>query len=170
MMTRYETNQNRKNLLNYIKGNMDRDGYLVFKCREYAKEHGIQQQNVVRMVKYFEDQNLIEYESMRRDGYLIHYLDIDEPSKKSSNEVEVKVSELPHRKCPKCGFEAPNHYAKFCWSCGASLLSEKEVLRDEFRLAIGKIYRLSTDSKAVNEIMQTMIKVEKFIFSEEKGD
>lgn len=161
----YEIGQRRKALLNYIRSNMDGDGYLNLKSSVCGPDTGLDKMTISRYLKYFADKGLIEYESMRKDGYLIHYLNIDVDTKKSPTEVSVSIKK-PARKCPKCGLAAPNSFARFCWSCGANLLSEKEALREEFHAAINKMFRLTDDTRAVSEIMKTLVKVEKLAFEE----
>lgn len=164
-LSNYEVGQRRKTLLNYIRSNMDGDGYLTLKSSVCSPVTGLDKSTINRYLKYFADEGLIEFESMRKDGYLVHYLNIDVDTKKSATEIAVSIKKPP-RKCTKCGAEASNQFARFCWACGANLLSEKEALREEFHAAINKMFRLTDDTKAVSEIMKTLVKVEKLAFEE----
>lgn len=83
------------------------------------------------------------------------------------NPIVIQVKdERPLRKCNKCGTFGPNPNARFCWKCGASLLSDRELLKEAFDRVFPKIAKLSTDSAEMNEIMTVIGKVGKMAFEE----
>ena len=163
----YEVHNRRKAFMDYIINNIDDADYLSLRCSLVRSKLGLDSQTVRRYLEYFSDKGLLEYTHLQKGVWLVHYNGNTQPA--SDNLVYVPVSK-PRRVCPKCKVEATNDGAKFCWKCGASLLSEKERLKEEFRSALGSLHRFIDNTKDREKIMDVMIRVDKFAFGEEKGE
>ena len=164
-----ETDRTRSIVLSYIKENVDDDGYLKMSATALSLDRGISAVGIKTALKNLADDGKVEYTATNdvpdqngrnNRGFLIHLVSNVKPLI-----VPVKV-ETPMRKCPKCGTEAPAVGARFCWKCGASLLSDRELLKEAFDRVFPKIARLSTDSAEMNEIMTVIGKVGKLAFEE----
>lgn len=157
----------RQAFMSYITENMDEAGYLNLRCSLVCPKLGVDSQTVRRYLEHFSNTGRIEYTHLQKGAWLVHYNGKVQQS--SENAVYIPIAK-PRRICPKCKVEAANEGAKFCWKCGASLLSEKERLRDEFRNALGSLHRFIDNAKDREKIMDVMARVDKFAFGEEKGE
>lgn len=163
----YEVYNRRKAFMDYIIENIDDAEYLNLRCSLVCPRLGIDTQTVRRYLEHFAKEGLLEYTHLQKGVWLVHYNGKMQQS--SENAVYIPVKK-PLRVCPKCKVEATNEGAKFCWKCGASLLSEKERLRDEFRNTLGSLHRFIDNAKDREKIMDVMTRVDKFAFGEEKGE
>lgn len=130
------------------------DAWFPFNASEFALDRGVSRETIQQSVKRLASDGKLEYEGKPGWGYMVHLTEIPE-------EPEEK---LPLRTCAKCGTEAPDPEARFCWKCGASLLSDRELLKEAFDRVFPKIAKLSTDSVEMNEIMTVIGKVGKMAF------
>lgn len=156
-------------VLSFIKENVDEDGYLKMSASALSLDRGIPAWSIRTALKNLADDGKVEVaetndvtdaNGRNNRGMLVHLVSNTQPLV-----VPVKV-ETPVRKCGKCGTDAPAVGARFCWKCGASLLSEKELLKEAFDRVFPKIARALTDSDA-NEIMTVIGKVGQLAFKEE---
>lgn len=157
--TKINNTMRRQNILmDYLREQADgRHNWFGFSATAYALDRGENHVTIMTDLRKFEQEGKIEVEARQGSGTLIRFPEIKEP------EVEVK---LPVRVCAKCGTEAPDPEARFCWKCGASLLSDRELLKEAFDRVFPKIAKLSTDSAEMNEIMTVIGKVGKMAFEE----
>lgn len=146
-------------VLQYLKDNSDCDGYSKISCQAFALDRGIPYYTVRAAIEKLSDEGKIEY-ARTGNGFIVRMIDIPNPLV-----IQVK-DERPLRKCDKCGTFGPNPNARFCWKCGASLLSDRELLKEAFDRVFPKIAKLSTDSAEMNEIMTVIGKVGKMAFEE----
>lgn len=147
-----DTKAERSILLEHLKKHGD--GWFAFNASHYASDFGADPSTIQKYLKQFVDSNIIEVESNlgRGGGYKIRF-------------TEQKEAKL--RKCRKCGTMAANENARFCWKCGETLLSEKELLKEEFNMTLGRICRFINDSRELQRITDTLDKVGKLAFKEE---
>lgn len=162
-----EVFEKRTSFVEYIKSRVDPDGYMTLRTSAVATDLGLDSMCVQRYLKYFAGSGKVEFEREQKGVYIVKYNGNTQPA--SDALVYVPLGK-DFRKCPKCGAEACNTESRFCWKCGSSLLSEKELLKAEFNNILGYICRVVTNSKDVNKIMATMTKVQKFAFGDEKGE
>lgn len=157
--TKINNTMRRQNILmDYLREQADgRHNWFGFSATAYALDRGENHVTIMTDLRKFEQEGKIEVEARQGSGTLIRFPETKEP------EVEVK---LPVRVCTKCGKEAPDPEARFCWKCGASLLSDRELLKEAFDRVFPKIAKLSTDSVEMNEIMTVIGKVGKMAFEE----
>ena len=158
-------------VLSFIKENVDEDGYLKMSASALSLDRGIPTWSIRTALKNLADDGKVEVaetndvtDSNGRNnrGMLVHLVRDTQPLV-----VPVKV-EAPVRKCSKCGTDAPAVGARFCWKCGASLLSDRELLKEAFDRVFPKIAKLTTDSAEGNEIMTVIGNVAKMAFEKEE--
>jgi len=164
-----QTDLTRNIVLSYIRENVDEDGYTKMNISSVSMDRGISYSSVKNALKslavdgkieYTNTDDVIDQSGRVNRGFLVHLIGNVQPLI-----VPVKV-ETPVRKCEKCGTDAPAVGARFCWKCGASLLTEKELLKEAFDRVFPKIAKLGTDSTEMNEIMTVIGKVANMAFKE----
>lgn len=161
--------EKRQKLMDYIRQQADESGYAIVTTHQVQRDCGLDSETLSRYLDHFSTAGAIEY---AREGYGKYLVRIESPNTEpSENAIEVQITPVKKlRVCPKCKTQAPDQTAQFCYKCGASLLSEKELLRKEFHNALGYICRIIKSSVDVNKIMSVMTKVDKFAFAEEGED
>lgn len=164
-----QTDHTRNIVLSYIRENVDEDGYTKMNISSVSMDRGISYSSVKNALKslavdgkieYTNTDDVIDQSGRVNRGFLVHLIGNVQPLI-----VPVKV-EAPVRKCEKCGTDAPAVGARFCWKCGASLLTEKELLKEAYDRVLPKIAKLGTDSTEMNEIMTIIGKVANMAFKE----
>ena len=142
-------------LMDYLRQEAhDGHDWFGFSANAYALDRGECHGTIRTDIMKLADEGKIEFTSKPGSGFFIR---IPEPKEPEPQPVIV-------RKCAKCGSDAPNPEARFCWKCGASLLSDRELLKEAFDRVFPKIAKLSTDSAEMNEIMTVIGKVGKLAF------
>ena len=162
-----EVFEKRTSFIEYIKSRVEPDGYMALRASAVKLDLGLDSMCVKRYLTHFAETGVIEFMRERKGVYIVKYNGNTQPA--SDNFVYIPLGNKL-RKCPKCGELACNAESKFCWKCGSSLLSEKEILKAEFNNTLGYICRLINNPSDVNKIMATMTKVQKFAFGDEKGE
>lgn len=155
-------------VLSFIKENVDEDGYLKMSASALSLDRGIPAWSIRTALKNLADEGRVEFTETndvtdsngRNNRGLIVRLVTTTPMV-----VPVK-EERPIRVCEKCGAVGANADARFCWKCGASLLTEKELLKEAYDRVLPKIAKLGTDSTEMNEIMTVIGKVANMAFKE----
>lgn len=164
-----QTDHTRNIVLSYIRENVDEDGYTKMNISSVSMDRGISYSSVKNALKslavdgkieYTNTDDVIDQNGRANRGFLVHLIGNVQPLI-----VPVKV-EATVRKCEKCGTDAPAVGARFCWKCGASLLTEKELLKEAYDRVLPKIAKLGTDSTEMNEIMTIIGKVANMAFKE----
>ena len=156
-------------VLAFIKENADEDGYMKMSASSLSLDRGIPTWSIRTALKNLADNGKVEIaetndvtDSSGRNnrGFLVRLI--------TSQPMVIPVKEeTPVRKCSVCGTEAPALGARYCWKCGASLLSDRELLKEAFDRVFPKIAKLSTDSAEMNEIMTVIGKVASIAFDKE---
>lgn len=145
--------------------------WFPFNASNFAKDMGVHPTTVQRHIHLLISDGLIEvrHPHGKRGGYEIRCLnDGERHTEDSERHVKVQVT-APVRVCRYCKTEAANEKARFCWKCGKTLLTEKELLKEEFNMTLGRICRFINDSAECNRIMETLDKVGKIAFTEEQA-
>lgn len=158
-LSKEEGKRIRNIVLQFIKDTADVDGYTKVNCQALALDRGIPSSSVRLAVDKLSEEGKVEF-ARTSNGLLVRLVDIPNPLV-----VSVK-EERPIRKSEKCGAVGANADARFCWKCGASLLTEKELLKEAYDRVLPKIAKLGTDSTEMNEIMTVIGKVANIAFKE----
>lgn len=128
--------------------------WFAFSANSYALDRGECRVTIANDMRKLAEDGKVELNVQNGSRFFVR---IPEPK-------EAPVETIPLRVCAKCGTEAPDPEARFCWKCGASLLSDRELLKEAFDRVFPKIAKLSTDSVEMNEIMTVIGKVGKIAF------
>ena len=158
----------REDLMAYFKDNADENGYLDFNASAFARDYGIDSSTIHRIMKTFGQKKMIEYV---RNGYGTIVKVCDGYMKKKPVEIApikpvdpVKAPKL--RVCRKCGSVAHNDESRFCWLCGDSLFTAKELLKERCERHIPKMARAINDQSICNESLYLFGELMRFAFDE----
>ena len=155
------------NLLRILKEGADQYGEVEVKKQDIALEYGISTSAISKSMERLKEKNYIDYEFTNRGragSYFKVWL-VDQ------NKVEVKdeepvIEEPKLRVCKCCGKKALSEEARFCWHCGATLLTEQEQLSEQLNALMPKVARSITDAAVSNELFQIIAKLRKLAFGE----
>ena len=148
----------------YLKTNADDEGYLIFNGASFALDRGVDSATIQRCVRKLAEDGKIEYTRAPADGVhtnngsLIRLL-------RNERKPESQVSVL--RKCPKCGELAHDIRSRFCYRCGTSLLTEKELLKERCNNFLPRLFRAIPDASVGNEATELIHKLMEIAFKEE---
>ena len=155
------------NLLRILKEKADQYGEVEMRKQDIALEYGISNSAITKSMDRLKEKGYIDFEFTNRGRagsyYRVWLVD--------QNKVEVKdeepVMEEPKlRVCKCCGSKALNENARFCWNCGATLLTEQEQLSEQLNALMPKVARSITDAAVSNELFQIIAKLRKLAFGE----
>ena len=155
------------NLLRILKEKADQFGEAEVKKQDIALEYGISNAAITKSMDRLKEKGYIDFEFTNRGRagsyYRVWLVD--------QNKVEIKdeepVMEEPKlRVCKCCGSKALNENARFCWNCGATLLTEQEQLSEQLNALMPKVARSITDAAVSNELFQIIAKLRKLAFVE----
>ena len=169
------------NLLRILKEKADQYGELKVRKQDIMLEYGLSYRSVTESMNRLKEKGYIDFErnNMGRSGsdFSVWLGDSRkqheaqeqaQSEQKSGEKAEAPVIPMLGRTCKHCMTVAPYAEAEFCWKCGASLLTEKELLRREYQDMIQKASREFSDARLCNQFMATMGRVAKLAFEEEK--
>ena len=139
-------------LLQHLRSNADNNGYVTFNGSAFALDHGISPETTARLMRNLQDAGRLEYTRAGSAGSLVRLI----------------PKEPEPRKCPKCGEAAHDTESRFCHRCGASLLTEKEQLKDRLDRLVPRLYRSINDSSVANEAMELIGTLKKIVFKEDE--
>lgn len=154
----------RRSVWEHLKASADDEGYLVFSSARFALDRGVSSSTVQRCIRKLAEDKKIEYTRAPADGVsknagsLIRILQADK-------NPEAKAGAL--RKCPKCGETAHDIRSRFCYRCGTSLLTEKELLKERCGRFLPTLFRSITDQATANEAAELFHKLIELAFKEE---
>ena len=155
------------NLLRILKEKADQFGEAEVKKQDIALEYGISNAAITKSMERLKEKSYIDFEFTNRGRagsyYRVWLVD--------QNKVEVKdeepvIEEPKLRVCKCCGSKALNESARFCWNCGATLLTEQEQLSEQLNALMPKVARSITDAAVSNELFQIIAKLRKLAFGE----
>ena len=155
------------NLLRILKEKADQFGEAEVKKQDIALEYGISNAAITKSMDRLKEKGYIDFEFTNRGRagsyYRVWLVD--------QNKVEVKdeepVMEEPKlRVCKCCGSKALNENARFCWNCGATLLTEQEQLSEQLNALMPKVARSITDASVSNDLFQVIAKLRKLALGE----
>lgn len=158
------------NLLRILKEKADQFGEAEVKKQDIALEYGISNAAITKSMDRLKEKGYIDFEFSNRGRagsyYRVWLID--------QNKVEPKEDEAPVevdpvaklRICKCCGSKALNENARFCWNCGATLLTEQEQLSEQLNALMPKVARSITDAAVSNELFQIIAKLRKLAFGE----
>lgn len=141
-------------LLQHLRGLADNDGYVTFSARAFAIDRGVSYTTIQNVINRLYGQGKLEYTNMGKKGTLVHLLKSEQPN------VDL-------RKCPKCGETAHDANSRFCYRCGASLLTEKEQLKYRLDRLLPRLYREIKDPTVANESMELIGTLKNIVFEED---
>lgn len=155
------------NLLRILKEKADQYGEAEVKKQDIALEYGISNAAITKSMERLKEKGYIDFEFTNRGragSYFKVWL-VDQ------NKVEVKdeepVMEEPKmRVCKCCGKKALSEEARFCWNCGATLLTEQEQLSEQLDSLLPRVARSITDASVSNDLFQVIGKLRKLALGE----
>lgn len=154
------------NLLRILKEKADQFGEAEVKKQDIALEYGISNSAITKSMDRLKEKGYIDFEFTNRGRagsyYRVWLID--------QNKVEVSdapVDEQKLRVCKCCGSKALNENARFCWHCGATLMTEQEQLKEQLDSLLPRVARSMTDASVSNELFQMIAKLRKLAFKEE---
>lgn len=160
-----KSNAVRHAVWDYLKKNADEEGYLVFNSASFALDRGVDSTTIQRCVRKIAEDGKIEYTRAPADGVhtnsglLIRLL-----QNERKPEEQATISAL--RKCPKCGELAHDIRSRFCYRCGTSLLTEKELLKERCNNFLPRLFRAIPDASVGNEATELIHKLMEIAFKE----
>ena len=156
-----ETEATRRAVWEYLKQNADDDGYIEFNSSAFALDRGCDPVTIQRVVHWLSDQGKVECTksvntNTGRNCLLVHI-------------VEDRLKEIGNilRKCPKCGELAHDTRSRFCYRCGTSLLTEKEILKERCNNFLPRLFRNIADTATGNEAAELFHKLMELAFKED---
>lgn len=154
------------NLLRILKEKADQYGEVEMRKQDIALEYGISNAAITKSMDRLKEKGYIDFEFTNRGRagsyYRVWLID--------QNKVEVSdapVDEQKLRVCKCCGSKALNENARFCWHCGATLMTEQEQLKEQLDSLLPRVARSMTDASVSNELFQMIAKLRKLAFKEE---
>lgn len=155
------------NLLRILKEGADQYGEVEVKKQDIALEYGISTSAISKSMERLKEKGYIDFEFTNRGragSYFKVWL-VDQ------NKAEVKdeepVIEGPKlRVCKCCGKKALSEEARFCWHCGATLLTEQEQLSEQLDSLLPRVARSITDASVSNDLFQVIAKLRKLALGE----
>ena len=157
------------NLLRIFREKAGQADTVTIRKNEIMLEYGLSYKSITGGMERLKEKGYIDFSRNNggcKGSSFTVTLNREEPTEEPTA-TEETVAPEPGRRCVFCGTIAPNKDARWCWKCGKSLLSEKELLKEAFETAVVKIARAMTDSHDSNDVMQTLGKVKKMAFEEE---
>jgi DNA-binding MarR family transcriptional regulator len=155
------------NLLRILKEKADQYGEAEVKKQDIALEYGISPTAIGKSMDRLKEKGYIDFGFINRGraGSYFRVWLVDQ------NKVEAKdedpVEEEPKlRVCKCCGRKALTDEARFCWNCGATLLTEQEQLSEQLNALMPKVARSMMDASVSNELFQVIGKLRKLAFGE----
>lgn len=155
------------NLLRILKEKADQFGEAEVKKQDIALEYGISPTAIGKSMDRLKEKGYIDFGFINRGraGSFYRVCMVDQ------NKVEVKedepVEEEPKlRVCKCCGRKALTDEARFCWNCGATLLTEQEQLSEQLNALMPKVARSMMDASVSNELFQVIGKLRKLALGE----
>lgn len=129
---------------------------------------GISRTTACAVMKALAERGCIKYNATKGQGTIVSVIHAPRFRKKENENDDTENIRYspPKPKCPYCGSVAPSATARFCWKCGKKMLTEKELLHEEWTSCLARIARNIMDSSETNKIIETLTKVEKAYFTE----
>lgn len=155
------------NLLRILKEGADQYGEVEVKKQDIALEYGISTSAISKSMERLKEKGYIDFEFTNRGragSYFKVWL-VDQNKAEDKNEEPV-IEEPKLRVCKCCGSKALNEEARFCWHCGATLLTEQEQLKEQLDSLLPKVARSLTDASVSNELFQMIAKLRKLALGE----
>lgn len=156
------------NLLRILKEKADQFGEAEVKKQDIALEYGISNAAITKSMDRLKEKGYIDFEFSNRGRagsfYRVWLVDLN---KVEAKDEEPFIEEPKLRVCKCCGSKALNENARFCWNCGATLLTEQEQLSEQLNALMPKVARSITDAAVSNELFQIIAKLRKLAFKEE---
>ena len=156
------------NLLRILKEKADQYGEAEVKKQDIALEYGISNAAITKSMDRLKEKGYIDFEFSNRGraGSFYRVWLVDQ-NKVEAKDEEPVIEEPKLRVCKCCGSKALNENARFCWNCGATLLTEQEQLSEQLNALMPKVARSITDAAVSNELFQIIAKLRKLAFKEE---
>ena len=155
------------NLLRILKEKADQYGEAEVKKQDIALEYGISNAAITKSMDRLKEKGYIDFEFSNRGraGSFYRVWLVDQ-NKVEAKDEEPVIEEPKLRVCKCCGSKALNENARFCWNCGATLLTEQEQLSEQLNALMPKVARSITDAAVSNELFQIIAKLRKLAFGE----
>ena len=155
------------NLLRILKEKADQYGEVEMRKQDIALEYGISNSAITKSMDRLKEKGYIDFEFTNRGraGSFYRVWLVDQ-NKVEAKDEEPVIEEPKLRVCKCCGSKALNENARFCWNCGATLLTEQEQLSEQLNALMPKVARSITDAAVSNELFQIIAKLRKLAFGE----
>ena len=154
------------NLLRILKEKADQYGEVEMRKQDIALEYGISNSAITKSMDRLKEKGYIDFEFTNRGRagsyYRVWLVDQNKVEEAQPTEDTAKL-----RICKCCGSKALNENARFCWNCGATLMTEQEQLSEQLNALLPRVARSMTDSAVSNELFQVIAKLRKLAFKEE---
>ena len=153
------------NLLRILKEKADQYGVVKLSKQEIALEYGISYLAITGSMERLSEKGYITYEKdfHGRNGgwYIIRLIDQNKVADDPVEEEEQTESRM--RVCRHCGSMATSAKAKFCWNCGASLLTETELLEERITALTPRLMMEIKTPSIANEVGDIFSKIRTII-------
>ena len=153
------------NLLRILKEKADQFGEAEVKKQDIALEYGISNAAITKSMDRLKEKGYIDFEFSNRGRagsyYRVWLVDQNKTEEAQPTEDTAKL-----RICKCCGSKALNENARFCWNCGATLLTEQEQLSEQLDSLLPRVARSITDASVSNELFQMIAKLRKLALGE----
>ena len=147
------------NLLRILKEKADQYGVAKLSKQEIALEYGISYMAITGSMERLSEKGYITYEKdfHGRNGgwYIIRLID----QNKVADGPEEEPEETRMRVCKHCGSTATSAKARFCWNCGASLLTETEQLEERIISIMPRLLMEIQTPSIANEVGDIFSKI-----------
>lgn len=156
------------NLLRILKEKADQYGEVEMRKQDIALEYGISNAVITKSMDRLKEKGYIDFEFTNRGraGSFYRVWLVDQNNVEPKTLEEIVEDEPKRRVCKCCGSKALNENARFCWNCGATLLTEQEQLSEQLNALMPKVARSITDAAVSNELFQIIAKLRKLAFGE----
>lgn len=152
------------NLLRIIKEKADQYGEAVIKKGDIMLEYGLSYGGITNSMERLREKGYITFErvNLGKDGGGFNITIIDQ------NKIEEPEEDVKMRMCRKCGTYALNAEARFCWKCGATLMTDYELLNERLNALMPKVARELVTPDLANDLFEVIAELRKLV--EAKND
>ena len=153
------------NLLRILKEKADQYGEVEMRKQDIALEYGISNAAISKSMDRLKEKGYIDFEFTNR-GRAGSYYRVWLIDQNKTEETQPTKDTAKLRICKCCGSKALNENARFCWHCGATLMTEQEQLKEQLDSLLPRVARSMTDASVSNELFQMIAKLRKLALGE----
>ena len=156
------------NLLRILKEKADQYGEAEVRKSDIALEYGISNSAISNSMDRLKEKGYIDFEFTNRGraGSFYRVWLVDQNKEDKALDETVAEEPVKMRVCKCCGKKALSEEARFCWNCGATLLTEQEQLSEQLDSLMPRVARNITDASVSNELFVVIAKLRKLALGE----